>query len=88
MGVSGAPRRLRCRVCARNAHFLTPLGLMCKDHALLAAVDLADESESWLPIRIREPALGTDTELLVDLTPETEIDLTDETADNHEVGSA
>lgn len=42
-----------CAVCRRPATFLTPVGLMCPDHALLAALNQPAVGDQWMPIRTR-----------------------------------
>lgn len=43
-------QRLTCKKCQDKASFISPIGLLCKTHALLAAADFG-----WLPVQVREP---------------------------------
>jgi hypothetical protein len=46
---------LICHVCNKRAGFMTPLGLMCGEHALMASVYGPEEEPGWMPIRIHRP---------------------------------
>lgn len=50
-------RSSRCITCGnRGGLFITPHGLMCRQHALNEAIDHeAHSGEEWIPLQIKQP---------------------------------
>ena len=48
-------RNLRCTICRRPALFITPLGLMCRQHALTETINRQADSEKWTPVLVKQP---------------------------------
>lgn len=45
--------QLKCSKCSAPAVFMTPVGRLCGEHALLATVYQAPSAEKWSPIVMR-----------------------------------
>jgi len=46
-------QRLVCTRCRRHASFITPVGLLCRTDALIAAIH-----HGWLPVQVKESDLA------------------------------
>ena len=44
----------RCESCERPAGFITPLGLLCADHAMAATLDQEKGDDRWMPVPVHK----------------------------------
>lgn len=53
----------RCDSCSEPAGFITPVGLLCADHAISATLSQTDSEDRWMPVPLHR-------ETTIDLTKE------------------
>lgn len=52
--VTEASTKKRCAWCEKPAGFITPLGLLCADHAMAATLNQEKGDDRWMPVPVRK----------------------------------
>lgn len=48
--VTGETTKKHCEWCEKPAGFITPLGLLCADHAMAATLNQEKSDDRWMPV--------------------------------------
>ncbi len=48
--ITGETTKKHCELCEKPAGFITPLGLLCADHAMAATLNQERGGDRWMPI--------------------------------------
>lgn len=52
--VTGGTTKKHCEWCEKPAGFITPLGLLCADHAMAATLNQEKGDDRWLPVPVHK----------------------------------
>ncbi len=52
--ITGGTTKKHCEWCEKPAGFITPLGLLCADHAMAATLNQEKGDDRWMPVPVHK----------------------------------